>query len=127
MDQKSIDWKDFEISVELHKSYLDFALKLNLFYYGITGAILSFHFSKESPTASLIGLLLPTMLSILLGLFFLYGAKLAWNLRTNIIMRAQKLELMVYPEGIVLVIICAIFGVTMLSTGAVLLGYLLWN
>ena len=127
MEQKEIDWKDYEISIELHKSYLDFALKLNLFYYAITGAILSFHFSKESPTVSLIGLLLPTMLSILLGLFFLYGAKLAWTLRSNIIMRAEKLNLMVYPEGIILVIICGIFGVTMLATGVALLSYLICN
>lgn len=125
MEQKSIDWQDFELSVELHKSYLDLAIKLNIFYYAITGAILSFHFSKESPTVSVIALLLPTMLSILLGAFFLYGAKLAWNLRINIKMRADKLNLMMYPEGIVLVMLCIIFGITMLTVGIGLLGYLI--
>ncbi|WP_415905648.1 hypothetical protein ACMXYW_06565 [Neptuniibacter sp. QD48_55] len=35
------------MSVELHKSYLDFAIKRNLFHYAITGAILLFHLFKR--------------------------------------------------------------------------------
>ena len=124
MDVNSIEWKDYEMSIELHKSYLDLALKLNLFHYAVTGAILSFHFSKESPTVSVIGLFLPMVLSFALGGFFLYSAKLAMTLRSNIKKRAEILELHVYPEGIVLVIICSIFGVVMVAAGLALLAYL---
>jgi len=125
MDTNSIEWKDFEISVGLHKSYLDFAVKLNLFHYAITGAILSFHFSKESPEISILALMLPITLSILLGGFFLYSVMLAINLRKNIKLRAEKLNLHAYPDGIVLVLLCLIFGVTMLGVGISLIGYLL--
>jgi len=125
MDSNSVEWKDFELSVELHKSYLDFIIKLNLFHYAITGAILSFHFSKESPEDSVFALILPIVLSILLGSFFLYCSKLAMNLRYNIKFRAEKLGLHVFPEGIVLVILCVIFGITMLGVGFTLIGYLI--
>lgn len=127
MDENSVDWKAFEMSVDLHRLYLEFAVKLNLFYYAITGGILSFHFARESPKVSAIGLLLPTILSLFLGGFFLYSASLAWHLRAAITMNAKKLGLTVYPEGIVLVTLCVIFGIVMLSVGFVLVGYLLWG
>lgn len=125
MDVNSIEWKDYEMSVDLHKSYLDFAIKLNLFYYAITGAILSFHFSKESPTVSIFGLFLPILMSLALGVFFLYSAKLAKNLRASIKQRAEILGLHVYPEGIVLVALCYIFGTVMILNGVALGMYLI--
>lgn len=126
MDSNSVEWKDFELSVELHKSYLEFIMKLNLFHYAVTGAILSFHFSKESPQVSIFALLLPIILSMMLGAFFLFCTKLAWNLRNNIKLRAEKLGLEVYPEGIVLVLLCAMFGTVTLGVGLSLTGYLVW-
>ena len=126
MDSNSVEWKDFELSVELHKSYLEFIMKLNLFHYAVTGAILSFHFSKESPQVSIFALLLPIILSMMLGIFFLYCTKLAWNVRANIKLRAEKLGLEVYPEGIVLVLLCAMFGTVTLGVGLSLTGYLVW-
>lgn len=125
MEDNSLQWKDFEMSVELHKFYVDFIVKLNLFYYAITGAILSFHFSKDSPEVSVIALLLPIALSLCLGGFFLYSARLAFNLRSNIKQRAELLKLHVYPEGIVLVLLCLIFGAISLMVGTTLIGYLL--
>lgn len=127
MNTDSIEWKDFELSVDLHKHYLEFAVKLNLFHYAITGAILSFHFSNESPNISFIGLILPTALSLALGGFFLYCSRLAMNLRANIKQHAKNFGLRVYPEGIVLVILCWIFGIIMFSVGLVLSLYLLYG
>jgi len=127
MEQKEIDWKDFEMSIELHKYNLDFIMKLNMFYYAITGAILSFHFTKESPSVSIMGLLLPIVLSLTLGGFLLYGAKLAMNLRTNIRERGKALGLKSYPEGIVLVLTCIIFGSIMVLVGLILLGYIFYR
>ena len=125
MDINSIEWKDFELSVELHKSYLDFVMKLNLFLYAITGSILSFHFSQENPTSSIYALMLPIALSFSLGCFLLYCSKLAWTLRGNIKIRAEKLGLSIYPEGIVLVLLCVIFGLILVVVSVVLLCYLL--
>lgn len=124
MTDPSTPWKDFELSVELHKFYVDFAVKLSLFYYAVTGGILSFHFSKESPAVSVLALLLPILLSLALGIFFLFAARLGMNLRANIKDRARELELKVYPEGVVLVSLCSIFGATSLIVGLTLIGYL---
>ncbi len=124
MTQDEINWKDFEMSVNLHKNYLDLVVKLNLFYYAITGAILSFHFTNEIQSVSVIALILPILMSLLLGFFLIYASKLAWNLRENIKIRAKKLNLHVYPEGIVLVTLCIIFGIIMLAVGLGLLYYL---
>jgi H+/Cl- antiporter ClcA len=124
MTKGEINWKDFEMSVNLHKNYLDLVIKLNLFYYAITGAILSFHFTNQIQSVSIISLILPILMSLLLGVFLIYASKLAWNLRGNIKIRAEKLNLHVYPEGIVLVTLCAIFGTIMLTVGLGLLYYL---
>ena len=99
-------------------------MKLNLFYYAITGAILSFHFTKESPAVSVFALLLPIIFSISLGGFLIYCAKLAYNLRKNIKLRAAKAGLAACPEGIVLVLLCIIFGTVMVGVGITLIAYL---
>ena len=63
MNADSIEWKNFELSVNLLKTYLDLAIKLNLFHYAITGAILSFYFSKENTAVFIYSLILPTEVS----------------------------------------------------------------
>jgi hypothetical protein len=40
-------WRQYELQVELYKQYLDLVLRFNVFYYAITGGILSFFFSRE--------------------------------------------------------------------------------
>ena len=124
MSHTSVEWQDFQMSVELHKFYVDFVVKISIFYYAVTGAILSFHFTKDSPSVSVLALLLPIILSLSLGGFFIYSARLAMNLRLNIMLRAKELNLHVYPEGIVLVILCSIFGVSSIIVGVTLIGYL---
>lgn len=95
-----------------------------MFYYAITGAILSFHFAHtDFPTAKY-ALILPVLLSVGLSLFFIWGAKLALNLRTHIKTTAEELGLKAYPEGIVLVLLCAIFGIVLAIVSIALIWYL---
>jgi hypothetical protein len=108
----------------MHKSYIDLAVKINLFYYAITGALLSFHFSRNQDGISKFGLILPIVLSISLGAFFLICTPRARDLRTNMRNTAQDLGLAAYPDGIVLVGLCFILGLVMLGIGIALLGYL---
>jgi len=46
--------------------------------------------------------------------------------RLEVEMRAETLGLHVYPDGIVLVLICLIFGTVMVGVGLALLGYMLF-
>ena len=125
MEQKQLDWEDYKMSIELHKFYLDLIVKISFYYFAITGAILSFHFKNNTPEVSLYGLLLPIVLSIFLGIFLLYGSRLAWNLKLNIAKRAKKLNFETYPNGIVLFLFCIIFGISMLGIGLALVIYLI--
>ena len=124
MEQKTLDWEDYKMSIELHKFYLELIVKISFYYFAITGAILSFHFKNDTPEVSLYGLLLPIVLSIFLGFFLLYGSKLAWNLKINIAKRAEKLKFETHANGIVLFLFCIIFGICMLGIGIALIIYL---
>lgn len=125
MTPAEIKWNDFNLSVDLHRSYLDLSMKLNMFYYAITGAILSFHFTNTEVSISKYSLYLPLLLSTGLSIFFIWAAFLANDLRASIRQNAEELGLNYYPEGIVLVVLCAIFGV-MLGLVSIALGWYLF-
>lgn len=110
MDQTDIIWHDYKQSIELHKSYLELAIKLNMFYYAITGAILSFYFTNTEIQMAKYALGLPVVLSAALAFLFFRSVPLAKNLRAHIKSTSEQLRLPFYPEGIVLVVICQIFG-----------------
>lgn len=124
MGDADLRWEDYKMNVELHRSYLDLAIKLNMFYYGITGALLSFHFTNPGTALSKYALVLPILLSIGLSIFFFIAAFLAHNLRVHIRNTAKDLGLLMYPEGIVLVMLCLIFGVVLAIVSVSLLYYL---
>jgi hypothetical protein len=119
VDATELKWNDFKQNVELHRSYLELAIKLNMFYHAITGAILSFYFAN--PDTPRYALALPLLLSIALAMLFLWSAVLANGLRTHIRETALELGLKAYPEGIVLVLISWIFGgvLALVSVGLV--------
>lgn len=110
MDMTEIKWNAFKQNVDLHRTYLELAIKLNMFYYAITGAILSFYFTHTNIAMAKYALGLPILLSIALSALFLWSVVLANNLRMHIRTMAADLGLTAYPEGIVLVLVCAIFG-----------------
>jgi hypothetical protein len=124
MDKLELKWNDYKMSVDLHRSYLDLVIKLNMFYYAITGAIMSFHFTNGGIEVSKYALLLPLLLSIGFSVFFIWSAKLAHNLRIGIMRRANELQLDVYPEGIVLVLLCIISGTVLALVSIALIFYL---
>ena len=64
MDSNELNWNDFKMNVDLHRSYLDFAMKLNMLHYAITGAILSFHFSNSGLAVGKLALAFPLLLSV---------------------------------------------------------------
>jgi hypothetical protein len=76
MEDKQLLWNRYSMHIDLYQKYLDVAIKLNLFYYGITGAILSFYFSQKSNnTISELALVLPILFSVALFVFFAFADK----------------------------------------------------
>lgn len=107
-------WKNYNLQVELYRSYLELALKVNIFYYAITGAILSYYFAHiEEPSVKL-ALLLPFLMSLALGIFLIYGAIISDITRTDILNTAGKLGFKVIPEVKVLKYLLLIFGSLMI-------------
>ena len=126
MENDEALWKDYQQAVELHRHYLELAIKLNIFYYAITGAILSFYFANTDIPMVKYALCLPLLLSSAFSYLFFHSAVLAQNLRIHIRATAEKLRRPFYPEGIVLVLICAIFG-SILAIVSIALIYLFWS
>ena len=71
MDDKQLAWNRYAMHIDLYQKYMDIVLKINLFYYGITGALLSFYFSADGNGKTIeYALLLPIFFSLgLIGLF----------------------------------------------------------
>jgi len=120
-------WKQYEISVDLYKHYLKLAIEINVFYYAITGAIVSYYFAHrvEAPEIRF-ALMLPILMSVLLALFFIYGSIMNRYSRDEMFRVREALGLRVAPEfavlGSLLVIFAALMVLVALSLGAVLFG-----
>lgn len=125
MNETDIKWNDFKMNVELHRSYIEVAIKLNMFYYAITGAILSFYFTNSDIPDAKYALILPLLFSAGLTIFFFWAAKTALVMRDHIRTTAEELQLKAYPEGLVLVFLCTIFSLVLAFVTVALCWYLL--
>lgn len=67
--------KQYQTHVDLYKHYLDLTLRVNIFYYAITGAILSFYFTKSHDSNIIrYSLLLPLLMSVFYAIIFIYSS-----------------------------------------------------
>jgi hypothetical protein len=115
----------YDMAVELYKFYMEFAIKLNLFYYAITGGILSFYFANPTIEGIKYSLLLPVVMSVAFAIFFIYGAILMTPLRREVFAVRDALELRVSPDLGVLSVLLYIFALVFTVT-AIGCGYLIW-
>ncbi len=113
MDDKEILWNQYKLNVDLYRSYLELVVKINVFYYGITGAILSFYFAHPQEALLKYALLLPLVMSVALGVFFLIGAWLARVPRLETFKIRDALGLLAAPEIGVLIILLVIMAILM--------------
>jgi hypothetical protein len=96
-------------------------IKFNVFYYAVTGAILSFYFSKTEVSLIRYSLLFPILLSVSFGGFFLYGSTLLEVVRQEVFNIRDKLELDTAPEMKVLTILLRISATLFFFVAACLL------
>jgi len=115
MDDRELDWNNYNMGVNLYRSYLDLVIKINLFYYAITGAIVSYYFAHSNNGLVKYSLLLPILMSILFAAFFIYSAVLANNMRNDIRKSAKALGFDVCLEARVLVVFLYLFALLFIS------------
>ena len=125
MDNRELLWKQYQLNIDLYRSYLELVLKVNLFYYAITGAIVSFYFAHASDPLVRFSLLLPLVMSVAFAGFFIYGAILSRHTRTEIFNIRDALGLQTAPEVQVLVVFLWIFATIFALVAATLLWLVL--
>ena len=69
LDEQERQWRQYALLTEVTKHALELLVKANIFYYAVTGAILSFFVSRTDPTRLSLRLLL--VLPLIMGLCFL--------------------------------------------------------
>ena len=115
MDDRELLWQQYNQAVELYKYYLDLVIKLNVFFYAVTGAILSFVVAHLSDANFKLAVLLPLTMSLGLAAFSLYGASLVPALRREIYACSNALGLKNAPEVRVLAVLLVLFAVIFLA------------
>jgi hypothetical protein len=109
--ERELLWRQYNLHVDLYKFYLDIALKLNVFFYVITGGILTFYFANSAERLIRYSLLLPIILSIAFGGVFIYGSILVSVIRKDIFRIRDKLDLEVAPDVRVLSVLLRVFAI----------------
>jgi hypothetical protein len=104
-------WKQYCLHVDLYKFYLEIAMKVNVFYYAITGGILSFYFNNIDQELAKYALILPAIMSAAFGILFLVGSAMIIATRREVFNIRDKLKLETAPELGVLFLFLLSFGV----------------
>jgi hypothetical protein len=125
VDEKEMLWRQYELNVELFKHYLKLVLEFSVFFYGITGAVVSYYFAHAAEPHMRYALLLPLAMSIAFASLFTYGAYLASFMRSEIFEVRSALGLATAPDVIVLTVFLFISAALMLAV-AVGLAIIIW-
>jgi hypothetical protein len=101
MDPKLL-WDEYKLQVETYRFYLELVIKINLFFYAITGGILSFYFAGVNKEQVQLALVLPLVMSVLLFAFFLFGGISNKTSQKQVKLLATELGFKVYHATITL-------------------------
>jgi len=113
---REILWRQYSCHIDLYKFYIDATIKINVFYYAITGAILSFYFTRSEIRMARWSLMLPAVLSIGLAFLFIYGARIIYITRDDVFAIRDALGLKSAPEFNILKNLLYIFASIQLLT-----------
>ncbi|HEY6186366.1 MAG TPA: hypothetical protein VIW80_01715 [Pyrinomonadaceae bacterium] len=116
-------WKQYDLHTSLYKHYLEVILKFNVFYYAVTGAILSFYFTKADIPLVRYALLFPILMSIVFGVLFGFATLLNRVTRNDVFMIRDKLNLETAPDLHILSALLALSALLMLAVASLLLWF----
>lgn len=97
-DRLEIAWRDYALVVDLYKHYFDMAVKINVFYYAVTGAIVSYYFAHPVDHLARFSLVLPVLMSAVLCFIFLRGAVFVSYWEEAIVSFKRTLQLQGAPD-----------------------------
>lgn len=118
-------WRQYSMAIDLFKHYLKLAVEFNVFFYAITGGVVSYYFAHNTEPLMRYALLLPFAMSIFFGAFFIYGAHLMGYLRREVFEIKDALQLKTAPDLQVLSIFLILSAVLMFFV-AIGLGFVIW-
>ena len=101
--EDELAWKDYDKLVDLYKFWLETLVKVNLYFFGIAGGVLSFVLTKETQPATLlilVGLLLPMGLAVVLAAIFHRSAKFFERLNKTALRLRKKVNPRVSPATV---------------------------
>lgn len=114
MEHEAIDrellWRQYHSYLELYKYYLELSLKGNVFFYLITGSILTFYFTNSNKPLVKYSLILPVVMSLALGAAFLLGAHSTRELGMDFIDLSSRLGFRTCPRVKILIFLLYSFG-----------------
>jgi hypothetical protein len=114
---RKLQWREYAVQVDLYKHYMDMLMKVNAFFYIITGGILSFYFVNFGKPFVRYALLFPILMSFLLGAIFFYGAS-KWKIVVRIMREAlESLDLVKAPDAQILYILLRSSAILFLMVG----------
>lgn len=117
-------FKQYEGYVDLFNFYLDSSVKAVTWFYGITGAILSFFFSHQSDKSMIrFALLLPALMSVGLAAIFLYSSTQVKEMATYLKELQRRLGLVGTPHVQVLLSFLVLSGILFVIVGSCLFVY----
>lgn len=111
MDKTEILWKQYQQNIDLYKFYMELTIKFNVFFYAVTGAIISYVLSQLNGNNLIqYALILPLVMSLCFGGFFVYGAVLMRVLRRETFNIRDILQLQAAPDVGVLSVLLYVFS-----------------
>ncbi len=110
MDRIEIVFEHYKIHIDLYKHYLELLIKFNLFY-----------FANKTIIFIQFVLLFPFIMSLIFSGFFFYASVKAKNSREEIVDIALALDLKVFPEFNILVILLKLFSILFILISILLL------
>lgn len=122
-----LQWREYSAGIDLYKFYVDMVIKAIGGYYAITGAILSFYFTRSNPPLARWALVLPCVISFALAALFRWGAGLWQVVRENTFRLADKLELSSVFELNALSMLLNAGALLLALTGAAMIALLIFG
>jgi hypothetical protein len=99
MTREELDWKQYELIALTVRAGIETAIKTNVLYYAVTGAMLSFYLSRSNPAPNLrFALLLPVLMGLMGGGLFLTSARTMWRGDDEAEVLARRLGFTTWPS-----------------------------